>query len=44
MRRSTSAATIGSIHLGVMRDSLLQLCGNVLGVQFVALEEFQAGL
>src|ERR1700693_6230728 len=40
----TSAATIGSIHLGIMGDSLLQAGCDVFGVLLVALKNLQAGL
>src|SRR3977135_2875683 len=41
---SVSAATMGKIHPGVMRGSLLQRCGDMLGMLLMALKNLQAGL
>src|SRR4051794_19657278 len=38
------SATPGSIHLGIMSNSLLQVGGDFLGVLLMALEDLQAGL
>src|SRR3981081_359419 len=41
---SVSTATIGRIHLGVMRGSFLQASGDMFGMLLMALENLQAGL
>src|ERR1700675_2487725 len=41
---SVSAATLGSIHLGIIRGSLLQRRGDVFGMLLMALENLQTGL
>src|SRR5438270_1814980 len=41
---SVTAATIGNVHLGIMRCSLLQAGGDMLGMLLVALKDLQAGL
>src|SRR3979411_6157 len=41
---SGSTATIGTIHLGVMRGSLLQASGDMFGMLLMALENLQASL
>ena len=41
---NVSAARIGKIHLGIMRDPLFQRRGDVFGMLLMALENLQAGL
>src|SRR5260370_2600458 len=41
---SVSAATLGRIHLGIIRNSLLQRRGDVFGMLLMALENLEAGL